>query len=190
MDYLVLRKAIDEIVRLSEDDFAAISAYSKRQELKKGEVLLKQGETCRSLYLVESGYLRTWYNKDGLPINTNFTFEGSFITVVKSVRDRQPSDLTIETGEESIVWTIHLDKLPAEVAVRPELARFIKKMAIRLLLAAEAHNDLLKFHTPVERYHYVEKNNPLLLQRIPLSQIASYLGMARETLSRIRARIS
>jgi hypothetical protein len=57
-----------------------------------------------------------------------------------------------------------------------------------MLLASEAHSDLFKIYTPTERYRYIEKNNPKLLQRISLSQMASYLGIARETLSRIRAK--
>jgi len=47
---------------------------------------------------------------------------------------------------------------------------------------------MFKMYTPTERYRYIEKNNPRLLQRVSLTQIASYLGIARETLSRIRAK--
>ena len=189
MDYGVLKKAIDEVVVLPEDDFALLCACATRAQLKKGVVLLQEGERCRSFFWVESGYLRTWYDKDGVAINHHFTFEGDFTSIIKSLRDRLPSDLSIATGEDAVVWIIDLDLLPAQVALRPHLARFVKKVAVRLLLAGESHADLLKFNTPAERYRYIEKNNPRLLQRISLSQIASYLGIARETLSRIRARL-
>jgi len=57
-----------------------------------------------------------------------------------------------------------------------------------MLLIAEEHINFYKMYTPTERYHYIEKNNPQLLQRVSLSQMASYLGVTRETLSRIRAK--
>jgi CRP-like cAMP-binding protein len=190
MDYSVLKKAISKVVQLPQDDFAVLSMHTSRKQLKKGQVLLKEGQICRSFYLVESGHLRTWYNKDGVPINQNFTFEDNFTSIIKSLRNRQPSDLTIEAGEDAIVWLINMDLMPAQMAIRPQLSRFVRRVAFNMLLNAESHNDLLKFYSPTERYHYIEKNNPQLLQRIPLSQIASYLGLARESLSRIRARSS
>ncbi|HEY0244740.1 MAG TPA: cyclic nucleotide-binding domain-containing protein [Mucilaginibacter sp.] len=54
------------------------------RKLKKGEILLNEGELCRAFYLVEKGYLRTYYNKDGTEINLNFTFEEEFTTNFKS----------------------------------------------------------------------------------------------------------
>ena len=188
MDYSVLKKAIDKIVSLPEDDFAVLSACTTRKQLKRKETLLRQGKVCRSFFFVESGHLRTWYNKDGVRINQHFTFEDEFTSVIKSLRDHQPSHLNLEAGENATVWIINLDALWAQAAERPQLARFFRKVVFRLMLAAEAHSDLLKLHTPAERYGYIQKNSPKLLERIPLTQIASYLGLARETLSRIRAR--
>ena len=188
MDYSVLKKAIDGIVSLPEDDFAVLSACTTRKQLKRKESLLRQGEVCRSFFFVESGHLRTWYNKDGVPINQHFTFEDEFTSVIKSLRDHQPSRLNVEAGENATVCIINLDLLWAQATERPQLSRFFRKVVFRLLLAAESHNHLIKLHTPAERYHYIEKHNPQLLQRISLAQIASYLGLARETLSRIRAR--
>ncbi len=59
---------------------------------------------------------------------------------------------------------------------------------MQMLLASETRGDLLKIYTPAERYHYIERNTPHVLQRVPLSHLASFLGVSRETLSRIRAK--
>ncbi|MBS1525720.1 MAG: Crp/Fnr family transcriptional regulator [Bacteroidetes bacterium] len=190
MDYDILKMAINDIVLLPEDDFCLLSTQLVRKELKRREPLLMQGNVCRSFFFVESGYLCTWYNKDGIRINQSFTFEGGFTSVIKSLRGHTPSELTIEAGEKSIVWIIKLDALSDKVLSHPLLARFVKKVALRLLLSAESHNNLLKLHAPSDRYLYIVQNEPELLQRISLSQIASYLGIARETLSRIRTKIA
>jgi len=70
----------------------------------------------------------------------------------------------------------------------PQISIFVRRLAIHVLLASEEHSNLFKIYTPTERYRYIEQNNPKLLQRVSLSQMASYLGVTRETISRIRAK--
>ena len=149
---------------------------------------MKEGEVCREFYLVESGYLRTWYNKDGVAINLNFAFEGDFTTNLKSINSRQGSELIIEAGEASNVWVFSLDTARAEFRSDPRIVLFVRRLSLHIMLKAEEHSNLFKLYTPTERYHYIEKNNPELLQRISLSQLATYLGVTRETLSRIRGK--
>jgi CRP-like cAMP-binding protein len=171
---------------MTNEDLSSLVSYATGRELKKGEVLLNEGEVCRAFYLVDKGYLRTWYNKNGAEINLSFTFEGDFISNLKSVKSKRPSNLIIEAGEDTSVWVFDLDSMTKQPNPSPEINIFIRRLAIRILLAAEEHSNLFKIYTPTERYRLIEKNHPLLLQRIPLSQLASYLGVARETLSRIR----
>ena len=173
-----------------DEDLPLIANCAQHRILKKGELLLKEGEMCRTFYLVEKGHLRTYYNKNGVIINLNFTFEGEFTTNFKSINDRQPSELFIEAGENSSIWTFNLDSMAAEIKdIRP-IELFVRRLAVRILYASEEHSNLFKLYTPTERYHYIEKNNPKLLQRISLSQLASYIGITRETLSRIRGKKS
>lgn len=181
--------AVRNISDLPDEDLAVLAGCIRRRELKKGEIILQQGQVCRSMYFVKSGYLRTWYNKDGVPINTNFTFEGGFTSILKSFKSRTPSEYTIEAGENAVVSVLEWDKIREGAIDRPYIASFMRRIALRLLLAAEEHGELFKIYTPAERYHFIEKNNPRLLQRVSLSQLASYLGVTRETLSRIRSKV-
>ncbi|MGN6568965.1 MAG: Crp/Fnr family transcriptional regulator, partial [Flavipsychrobacter sp.] len=131
---------------------------------------------------------RTYYNKDGTTINLNFTFERDFTSNLLSFKTRTASELVIEAGEPTEIWILDLNQLRPYFKSYPDLEKFVKRLALRLLLASESYSNLFKISTPAERYKYVEQNNPRLLQRIPLSQIASYLGVSRETISRIRSR--
>jgi len=174
--------------RISDEELSLIISCAQNIQLKKGEAVLKEGDVCRSFFLVEKGYLRTWYNKDGITINLNFTLEGEFATNVKSLKTHQPSELTIEAGEEASVLVFNLDIIVKEFGSHPQIVLFIRRLAMHMLLVSEEHNKLFKMYTPTERYRYMEENKPELLQRISLSQIASYLGVTRETLSRIRGK--
>jgi CRP-like cAMP-binding protein len=177
---------LTQISPLGDDDLAQLAACAISCQLKKGDTLLREGEICRSFYLVEKGHLRTYYNKDGVLINLNFTFEGEFAANLKSFKSRQPSEWFIEAGEDTSVWIFNFND---QISLSGDhIILFFRRLAVRMLLAAETHSNLFKIYTPAERYSYIEKNNPRLLQRVPLTQIASYLGVARETLSRIRAK--
>jgi len=189
MDDATLHKYIKNVSRnINDEDTALILSYATKRHLKKGEALLKDDEICRAFYLVEKGYLRNYTNKDGLPINLNFTFEGGFTTNLKSIYSHQVSGVIIEAGEEASVCVFDLNIVVNKRDIHPQVMLFIRRLMAHMLLQAEEHINFYKMYTPTERYHYIEENNPQLLQRVSLSQIASYLGVTRETLSRIRAK--
>jgi CRP-like cAMP-binding protein len=188
MNRQVLRDSILNFSHLSDDDLSVLIGAASYKEFPKGSAILKEGEVCRLLYFVEEGYLRTYYNKDGATINLDFTLEGDFTTNLKSAKNRQPSELTIEAGEDVCLWTFEVDKFEANFRKYPEAERFLRKLFVRLLLLSEEYSNLYKISTPAERYKYVEQNRPELLQRISLTQMASYIGVSRETLSRIRGK--
>jgi CRP-like cAMP-binding protein len=101
MDNNTLQAHLKRIsTKISDEDVSLLLSWAEGLELKKGELLLKEGEVCRAFYLVEKGYLRTCYNKDGIAINLNFTFEGDFAGNLKSIKSRQASELIIEAGED------------------------------------------------------------------------------------------
>jgi CRP-like cAMP-binding protein len=173
----------------ADEDYALFFAVMSSRLVKKGETILREGTVCRAIYFVEQGYLRTYYNKeDGNVVNLNFTFEGEFTSNLKSAINREPSKMNIQAGEETLLWTFDLDKLSPEIKSHPTVSRFTRRVTMQMLLASEARGNLLKIYTPSERYHYLERNKPHFLQRVSLSHLASFLGVSRETLSRIRAK--
>lgn len=174
---------------ISDADDALFNAVMSSRRLKKGEIILQEDTVCRAVYFVEQGYLRTYYNKeDGSVINLNFTFEGEFASDVKSAISREPSKMSIEAGEDTLIWIFDLDNLSPEIKSHPSMSRFIRRTTMQMLLASEVRGNLLKIYTPAERYRYIERNMPHVLQRVSLSHLASFLGVSRETLSRIRAK--
>jgi CRP-like cAMP-binding protein len=160
-------------------------AASKRQ-LSKGETILKQGQVCKKIVFVEKGYLRTFIVNDGLDINTDFTFENNFTTNLRSLRSSLPSDTTIQAGEASIIYEFDKDELLELYKSSPEIESFGRKLLEQLLMMQEEHINLFKLFTPTERYNYLRTHKPQIIQRVSVSQLSSYLGVARETLSRIR----
>ncbi|MBI3238463.1 MAG: Crp/Fnr family transcriptional regulator [Flavobacteriia bacterium] len=182
----LLYKSITDLSKISDAGIDLLFSVASVQNLVKGQVLLTQGAICKTVVFVEKGYLRTFINKDGLEINTDFTLEGSFTTNLKSLRSGSASDTTIQAGESATIYAFDKDRLLELYALSPEIESFGRKLLEQLLIAQEEHSTVFKIYSPKERYHYLQSTRPELLQRISLSQLASYLGIARETLSRIR----
>lgn len=182
----LLYQKIVGLTSISDSGINNLFKIARARHLKKGEDILHPTQICKTILFVEKGYLRTFVEVDGNEINTDFTFEGNFTTNLKSLRTLSPSDNCIQAGEETIVYEFDKDELLNLYKVSSELESFGRKVLEELFIAQEEHSNLFKMYSPAERYQYIETNKPELLQRISLTQLASYLGIARETLSRIR----
>lgn len=182
----LLLKKITDLTEISVSSLDKLFEIATQRPLTKGQIILKQAQVCRTIMFVEKGYLRTFIEKDGTEINTDFTFEGNFTTNLKSLRSSFPSDTSIQAGETTTIYEFDKDKLLELYNVSAEIESFGRKLLEQLLIAQEEHTNLFKIYSPAERYQYLQANVPELLQRVSLSQLASYLGVARETLSRIR----
>jgi CRP-like cAMP-binding protein len=182
----LLYKQIIALTEISISSLDKLFEIANKRKIAKGQIILKQAQICKTIMFVEKGHLRTFIDKDGTEINTNFTFEGNFTTNLKSLRSSFPSDTCIQAGEISTIYEFEKDKLLELYKVSAEIESFGRKLLEQLLIAQEEHTNLFKIYSPAERYKYLLTNNPEILQRISLSQLASYLGIARETLSRIR----
>ncbi len=181
----MLRKTA-EISGLSSFGLDKLLSIATGRKLAKGDNILKAGQICRSILFVESGLLRTYVNKEGTEINTHFTLEGFFCTNLKSLRSGTVSDSSIQAIETSLVYEFNKDLLLNLYQSSSEIESFGRKLLEQLLVEQEEHSNFFKIYTPTERYHYLQHHTPELLQRVSLSQLSSYLGIARETLSRIR----
>jgi CRP-like cAMP-binding protein len=182
----LLYKKVTELTDISSPDLLKLFEIANKQQVPKGEIILKQEQVCKTILFIEKGYVRTFIDKDGTTINTDFTFEGHFTTNLKSLRAGSPSDSSIQTCEPTVIYEFDKDKLLALYQVSAQIESFGRKLLEQLLIAQEEHTNLFKVYSPTERYQYLQTNNPEMLQRVSLSQLASYLGIARETLSRIR----
>lgn len=182
----LLHDTIIALADISAPDLDKLFEIAGRRELVKGEVILKQGQVCNNIFFVEKGYLRTFIDKDGSEINTGFTFEGHFTTNLKSLRLSVPAENSIVTVEGSVIYEFEKHQLLALYNESASIESFGRKLLEQLLMDQEEHTNLFKIYSPAERYQYLLMNKPGILQRVSLSQLSSYLGVARETLSRIR----
>lgn len=158
------------------------------KQIPKGTVLLQEGKIGKNCWFIEKGYIRAVQDKDGKEININFWFEDEFAVNYSSQCYGKPSDYNLVAGEDLEVWEFEDTFLKSLFDKAQRFETFGRKLLEQMVMNQEQHLTLFKMNTPMERYQYIESEKPELLQRISLTMLSSYLGMSRETLSRIRKR--
>ena len=185
-----LRSYIHSLIDLSEEGWKALRPSLTTAEYKKGDCLLQAGTVCNNLFFITTGYCRAFFRKGDLEINTNFFFESEIATNNDSFWTGENSEFSIQACEK--ITTIVFDRPTLLNAGQEnhEIATLGRLCLHQTAAKLENHVSLYKLMTAQERYEYLEKHHPMMLQRVPLNQLSSYLGIARETISRIRSRRS
>lgn len=182
-----LKNYIASITEFSAQSWDVLSNCLSEMHFKKNDALLKEGQICKSIYFISSGLCRSCYNMDGKEINTAFYFENDFATNSKSLVTGSASAYAIKALEKTSVVMIDKSKLLAAYKQSHQIETFGRKVLELITTKQEAHSDSFKLLTPKQRYDALVSQHPGFLQRVSLSQTASYLGISRETLSRFRA---
>jgi CRP-like cAMP-binding protein len=159
------------------------------REFSKGDHLFRQGEVCRYLFYIKKGLVRVYYNSSkGKEMTLWFSSEDTLITAIDSFYLHKPTRDSCEALEDLVVYTITHSQLESLLNNKEgaQIAFYIVYEATRKLADL---NDNIRFRSAEERYTSLISNNPTILQRVSLGQIASYLGITQETLSRIRGKI-
>lgn len=185
--YHYIQKNIPNLDPSIEQD---IVNHFKKMTLSKGESLIKEGQVNKNVYFVNKGMLRNYLMKEGTEITTWFFFPEDFITTFESFQLQIPGIETSEALSDCELFYISFEELEKLNNASHQWER-ISRIFITMY-AFQQGNRLLILQTmnAEEKYDYLIKNFPQVVQNIPNKFIASYLGITRETLSRIRAKKS
>ncbi len=177
-----------KIYPISEDAKLALTTHLRRIDLPRGEYLLREGTVCRNMYFLEAGCLRGFYVLDGKEVTRWFASENDFVTSFHSFITRTPSLESLQTLEDSVLWSISHEALYTLYDKYPDIERLGRIACEKYYIRLEERYVNAQFRSATERYLQLLEQNPLFIQRIPLGYIASFLGISQETLSRIRSK--
>jgi CRP-like cAMP-binding protein len=159
---------------------------SIKKIIQKGDLLIKEGEIERNIYLVETGADRLFYLSEYEEQTIRLGYESSLINSLSSFLKEQPSEFYLEAIRKTTIKIIPKEKLLQLVNEDAKsLKQYIKLLETLVTQQIDREIDLL-ITSPIERLNRVLERSPNLFQQIPLKYIASYLRMKPETLSRIR----
>ena len=167
--------------------------YQKRLEVPAKTILLEEGKVSQHYIFIEKGCVRAFFYNKGDDKTVQFFFEDEGLASLESFVNNTPSAFTVETIEPSIVYLLpkqYVTQLMDELSREPDFAQ----LTLRLSAARQSHyiNELVSFirDTPEERYQKLLTERPHIVQRVPQHYIASYLGISKVHLSRIKSKLA
>ena len=176
-------------VSLSSADWEQIRSVTTCQRVRSEARLLEVGAVCRHCYFLHRGLLRFFQWVDGEDKTKFFTFEQQYFTAQQSFHTQQPAREAIQALEDSTVLLIHYQDVQRLHQQVPAWSAFTQQ--VRLQVSGWTEELLMESlnETAEQRYRRMLNEQPQRTQRIPLKHLASYLGIAPESLSRIRRKI-
>lgn len=175
---------------LLNDLFPLIDAHDKWEQdivLSRNEPLKHPGSTDSSIYFILEGSVKIYVIESGHEQILRFGYEGEFITALDSFLTDGSSDLGVEVLEKTRLKCMS-KKVFMRIVHGSEILRSMWEEVMKqmILQQMERERDLLT-ESPLERYRRVMKRSPHLFQKVSSKNIASYLRMSPETLSRVKS---
>lgn len=171
----------------SRTEFERIMPYFESRALKKGEIWIEQNSICREMAYIDKGLLKiTYANPDGHEITSCFCSSNSMASSFKSFISQTPSELQLKAIENSLLlYTSFEDLQKLRIAI-PAWESFERKILEKEYLSLWNYAHSLNAEQANARYSRLLKDQPEVVQKASVQDMASYLGVTRETLSRIR----
>lgn len=186
-----LRKHLERRVTLSDREYETIRTFFVPKRLRKRQFLLQEGEVCRQLAFVQNGCLRTYtVDAKGEEHILQFAIEDWWISDLESFLSGAPSRQTIDALQDSEVLLLDVQARDALMTAVPVMERFFRLLLEANYVATRRRIAEALSVSAEERYLSFLTTYPSLAEHVPLGQIASYLGITPQSLSRIRKELA
>lgn len=174
---------------VSTDNLQQLSSHFTSQAYKKNSPVLRQGETWNQVFIIKQGLLRMHFlRKDGREFNKNFFIENQLLCPLTPAMMSSPSLFGISCIEASEIECCPMDKFTSYLSAT-EWLHIQHELLSRLLdRKLQREHDLLALSSR-QRYQKFCELNPGLAKRVPLTHLATYLGITDVSLSRLRRQL-
>ena len=185
---IAFRNFIERYTDIADTEWQIIQQAFERKEFGRNEIILSEGNICRNFYFLEKGFIRFFINHDGEEITKFFTLAPYCFTSKDSFREQKPAKESIQAIEKSLVWQTTL-KQSNELLELKSWSIFTRKFVHEVQSYTEELLWEIKTETAEQRYKKLLEKYPDLTQKIPLKYLSGFLGIAPQSLSRIRKNI-
>lgn len=184
----LLLNYLDKFVKFSDEEKIHIMKLIQLNSFKKGDIVLEAGKKTQNSYLVVKGCLRTYYIVDGEEKTTEFFTEEDIIIPI-CTSDNSLSKYNIVCLEDSVLLVSNPELEAIGFSKFPQFEMLCRVMSEKAFTQKQHQFDTFKISNPEERYKQLLVDRPQLIQRVPQYQIANYLGIMPQSLSRLRKRL-
>ena len=179
-------QALNRIAPLTPEASEALGRLIEPMSLQKNAFLLREGERSTYGYMLISGVIRVFYNKDGVEYNKTFFVDGTFPTALTSLFTGEPSQLSFQALVPSDLVRFSFERFRDLFSAHRCLESFMLRVMEREWIVKERHDIRMVTNDATTNYQIFREEFPGLENLIPQYHIASYLGITPIQLSRIR----
>ena len=184
----LLRAHIAQIVQLTDVEFDFVLTHFTLKRFKKHQLIVQEGDFVRNDYFLLSGLIHSYHtNAGGKAHILQFTMPGCWITDPQAYHHQTPATLSVSCLEDSETLSITLENREQLCSALQKMEQFFRKQTTTCYIELQKRVLCLISTTAKHRYENLVQQFPGLVQRVPKSLLASYLGVTRETLSRLSA---
>ncbi len=189
--YEKISKNISNYIDLDQDEFDEFSSFLKIREIKKGQYLFHRGDIATYNSFVNKGCLKTSFSDSNSHEHiVQFATEGDWITDYDSYLNKTPSRLALIAVEDSVMLQLDRTSLEKMIEQNPKFERLVRMVNEHQFNRLQRCLITLLSNNAEERYRDFIQKYPGLANRIPQYQIATFIGITPEYLSRIRWRLA
>lgn len=181
---------INKYINLSVDEEAILLSKIVQRNYLKDQYISQQGDICKSVNFIISGCTKTFYmDAEGQEHIVMFSIEDWWTSDLGSFITQTPADFNVQCMENTKLIQFTYDKLEELYKEIPKLERLFRKIVERAFVASQKRIIRNFSLTAKERYQIFKKTYPKIEQRVPQYMIASYLGITKEFLSKIKSQL-
>ncbi|MFD1605558.1 Crp/Fnr family transcriptional regulator [Flavobacterium artemisiae] len=176
---------------VTDQELAQFTSKITVEELDKKDFFLQFGKTQKAIGFIAKGLVRSSFmDKDGNEITVGFYAEGEYATHYASFLTQQPSKYSIQCLEPTTMVCLSYQNMQWIYENLPNFEKYGRLVAEEILVRQQARIESFIFQTAEERYLDFIKNHSDLFNRISISQLCSFLGIERQSLTRIRQKLA
>ena len=181
------QRLIKKYSQVSEVEWQMLDQLATVRHIRKGEHFLSVGRVARYAAFVLSGEFKyNFTGDDGSEKILKFGFQDDFLTNCLSFNNNKPSYLNITALEDAVILRFNINKVQPLYELHCSILH-VNLQVYRSIMEEQAeHQYILSLKSPLERYRFLMRHRPSIIQKISLTNIAKYLFTSREALSRAR----
>lgn len=183
----IARELARKYSTMTHEELDTLESILVPMKFAKGEMILKEGDLCDSIYYIEKGLIRQFYFKNGKEVTEHLGEDHTIVMCIESLFKEEPTRLQVEALEPTLMYGLPKKRLEEEAIHNTNIQMLYRKILEESLIISQVHADLVRFESAQNRYKKMCKLSPQVILRAPLVYIANYLQMTPETLSRVRA---
>jgi len=181
-----LKQHIGSVVSLTEDELNTVAGFFVVRKVKKKEYLVKEGQEVKSEFLVVKGLLKAFlFDDNGHEYIVQFAMENWWVSDYAAYKNRGKGDLCVQALEDCVVLELPATAKQKMTDELPKMHEFFWSKAFSGFVALQKRVISLMKNSAREKYELLLEQYPALFQRVSKTMIAHYLGVGRETLSRL-----